>query len=76
MTNANDPAFPQTTNGSNLTDALIPAGLSKREWFAGLAMQGFVTSLGSSLTTTHEMIAEWSVDVADKLIAELAKEPK
>ncbi len=45
------------------------AGMSLREYYAGLAMQGLMTAARHSLTA----IAEESVRVADALIAELKK---
>ena len=48
-------------------------GLTKREYFAAMAMQGI--SANASLTSTSfEKIAEWSVKQADALIEELNKE--
>ena len=49
--------------------------LTKREWFAGLAMQGHC-SLESLIETDPETIANWSLQVADALLSELAKEVK
>ena len=46
-------------------------GLSKREWFAGLAMQGNLTSMRD---WTYKQEAEAAVLAADALIAELNKE--
>lgn len=46
-------------------------GLTKREYFAGLAMQGYVTSLG--LETSTKDVAKWAVEMADALLEELAK---
>jgi hypothetical protein len=45
-------------------------GLTKREYFAAMAMQGI--SANASLTSTSfEKIAEWSVKQAEALITEL-----
>jgi len=47
-------------------------GLTKREYFAAMAMQGI--SANASLTSTSfEKIAEWSVKQAEALITELNK---
>jgi len=48
-------------------------GLTKREYFAGLAMQGAISRAGS--TNNLEDIASYSVKIADTLIEELNKEP-
>ena len=47
-------------------------GLTKREYFAAIAMQGFISILGSSYTSTTR-IAEYSIEAADALIKELNK---
>jgi hypothetical protein len=44
-------------------------GLTKREWFAGLAMQGLLASGEIDVGT----VTSWAVGYADALIAELAK---
>lgn len=48
-------------------------GLSKREYFAAKAMQGMITDMGPNGywegSTTN--IAQWSVELADALIAAL-----
>lgn len=60
------PAFPTIWGNDQW---MIP-GLSKREYFAGLALQGLVpknNELGPVV------IAIWAVQIADALLAELAK---
>jgi hypothetical protein len=42
-------------------------GLSKREYFAGLAMQGYCAN-NECHTGGYEKIAKWSVEMADALI--------
>lgn len=55
--------------------------LSKREWFAGLAMQSFISMIEGSAATVDELrevaavTALTSTLFADALLAELAKEP-
>jgi len=50
----------------------LQEGLTKREYFAGLAMQGMMAN--QNLTSTeNDTIAKWSVDMADALLAELEK---
>lgn len=61
MTKPNDPAFPTETHA-------ILDGLTKREYFAGLAMQGLCAD-----TNYDGDVAASSVKLADALIAELNK---
>lgn len=77
MTNPNDPAF---VKPENLIDSQTNKtywhthGLTKREYFAGLAMQGLLKN-----TDTHyplDAIIEASVGFADRLIVELSREDK
>lgn len=84
MRTENDPAFPCKTekkeiyeDGARYTqsDFNFP-GLSKREYFAAMAMQGIEAS---NFETEHQVtmpsteIAKRSVELADALIAELEK---
>lgn len=48
-------------------------GLTKREYFAALAMQGLIAWPAREVAT-HSRMAEESVACADALLAELAKE--
>jgi hypothetical protein len=50
-------------------------GLTKREYFAGLAMQGLMTSQNQEGEWRHDIksCAEISVQIADALLAELEK---
>jgi hypothetical protein len=66
---ANDPAFP-----IGFDDGITQYfGLTKREYFAAMALQGL---LATTITEgkTYEHIANTSVWCADALLAELAKE--
>ena len=64
--NPNDPAFPcpQGTIETNL-------GLTKREWFAGMALAGLCARERPSSTETYKAWA--AVAQADALIKELEK---
>lgn len=70
--NANQPAFPihdfVNGNGDVQTGSI---GLTKREYFAAMAMQGI---LSSNLEWIN--VAVSSVDFADALISELEKDSK
>lgn len=64
--NAESEAFPRATS-----DGYTTPGLTKREYFAGLAMQGLI---GVQLVAANqELRAELAVQYADTLLAELAK---
>lgn len=51
----------------------IPSGLTKREYFAAVALQAFVAKnlTFSSNEDTYHIRARWAVDQADALIYEL-----
>lgn len=49
MTNPSDPAF----QSGSYKDGFTQAGLTKREWFAGMAMQGLCTNLLQSVEGHH-----------------------
>lgn len=54
-------------------DYYAETGLTKREYFAGLAMQGFAAMRSEDLPDTVDDMANCAVEWADALIAELAK---
>lgn len=51
----------------------LQEGLTKREYFAGLAMQSYVNNLYSSGIRTMEDAAKRSVKMADAILVELEK---
>lgn len=56
-------------------------GLTKREWFAGMALVGMETWCptgvsGFAKANVHEAKAEWAVRMADALLAALAEDAK
>jgi hypothetical protein len=61
MINPNDPAFPASTDHEF-------SGLTKREYFAAMALQGFLADGDSP-----DEAAEWAVESADYLIEALNK---
>lgn len=73
MTNSNDTAYPESHHS-----CWDPGkGLTKRELFAAMAMQGFCAAINPSQQAwTFAEIVDWSVRLADDLIAELNKEKK
>lgn len=73
MENKELPAFPLITNGGSINE-----GLSKREYFAGLAMQGLLASNPKDIQGNMNIpallpVAAFSVEYADALLAELDK---
>jgi hypothetical protein len=74
MTNPNDAAFSKAAfyhpdggiDGPQL-------GLTKREYFAAMALQGLLANSFRSPTSYIESNAEYAVNYADALIAELNK---
>ncbi len=68
-TNANEPAYPMDyANGY----CQPHSGLTKREYFAAMAMQGYCGGefIGQS-GMPQDSIAKWCVDMADALINQL-----
>lgn len=58
-------------------NTVVKGGLSKREYFAGLAMQGVISNtdiLKTSGMACEKDIAQLAIKAADALLAELAKE--
>lgn len=73
MKNENQPIYPDPMRGaeqsfSNQSPHELPMGLTKREYFAGLAMQGMAMS-----DLKFEDIAHDAVKMADAVLAELEK---
>lgn len=73
----NDPAFPTEEAGfdattGNMVNFKSSRGLTKREYFAGLAMQAFI---GEGIGAVYEQCAIACVHYADALLAELEKQP-
>ena len=79
----NEPAFPQAglhiegglyrveTAGMSLDDVV---GLTKREYFAGLAMQGIVSDINVKLDEKGCIsVAKMSLNCVDALLEELSK---
>ena len=87
MTNGNEPINPTTErNWLNQNDTEMVTGvfggLTKREYFAAMAMQGLTTNPEFLKTTNHiteegylKSLCESAVNSADALITELNKTP-
>ncbi len=83
MKNANLPASPIGNLNVNVVD-LDCCGLTKREHFAAMAMQGILSNAGGVIqgnnlsgtgwcNSSAKGLAEWSIECADALLAELEK---
>lgn len=76
-TNSNNPAFPLPKGNENVAPEV--AGLTKREYFAAMAMQGAMANPASmgfasaSKLDPSEIIARSALKYADALIVELNK---
>lgn len=71
MKNGKENIYPITIE-DNGNSSVTYLGLTKREYFAGLALQGMMAN--QHLTSTeNDTIARWSVEIADALLAELEK---
>lgn len=68
----NEPASPLELLGYEVAGRTLHIGLTKRELFAAMAMQGYV-SAGCQGMPTPEVMASLAVRTADALLAELAK---
>jgi len=82
MTNKNDMAMPgieqswaQQQNGSDVEVRTYKAGLTKREYFAAMALSG--TDIYRVMLSGADVnqIAEYVLSVSDAMIAELNKTP-
>jgi len=64
------PAFPTFPNWQS-GDYAVRGGLTKREWFAGMALMGYCAT---KLQISSENVAKWCFDDADAMIAESNRE--
>ena len=74
MSKADEPAFPGKRLDNRAGEIHFLPGLTKREYFAAMAMQGIIQNPGSGSVSLIG-IARDAVRQADALIAELEKEP-
>lgn len=54
---------------SPVVEQVHAAGITRRDWLAGLAMQGLLAS-HAPYTDPYSMLAEEAYDIADAMIAE------
>jgi len=74
MTKANDNVYPVVLQHGLTHDSHVEAGLTIRELFAAMAMQGTCSNYDIWSNTSAREIAGHAVEQADALIAELNKE--
>lgn len=78
MTNGSEPAYPLKVPVMTKNNPLEKIGdhyfygLTKREYFAGLAMQGLCAN-GHYGNLQNELLAEEALSISDALIAEMNK---
>lgn len=48
-------------------------GMALRDWFAGLAMQGMLSTMVASENPVDQTVAAWSYDLADALLVQREK---
>lgn len=74
MNNSDMPAMPVPINpGEVAANGMNLDGLTKREYFAGLAMQGLIASFGQHDVTDSSEVAIDAALFADALLAELER---
>lgn len=71
MSRANEPAYPVTHDPSGNTHY----GLTIREHFAALAMQGLLASNAKEAHADYEWLVNRAVTCAEMLLAELERKP-
>lgn len=82
MSNANEPAFPVIKTewpNSNYHKTYSVGGLTKREYFAAMLFQQFLSGAvlppGFDASEQLSFAAERAIEAADAIIAELEKQP-
>ncbi|WP_369913928.1 hypothetical protein AB8810_12940 [Xanthomonas sp. NCPPB 3005] len=75
MKNGDMAAMPNALAAPTNDGFLSTSGLTKRELFSAMAMQGLSAS-DRYADSPSELIARYAVAQADALLAELAKEPR
>jgi hypothetical protein len=73
MSNANEPAFPVVESHETM-GTRVSCGLSTRELFAAMAMQGLMANPNPPEGISYEMCAVMSIRQADELLKQLEGE--
>ncbi len=66
------PAFPSVTPPFEDVPGVRYSGMSLRDWFAGMTLQGIVAS-DADMNINNDKAAEWSYAQADAMIAQREK---
>jgi hypothetical protein len=74
ITPLQDKGFPSRFSMVMNDEERLCSGLTIRQYYAGLAMQGIMSGLGEHKISDYKTIANASVSMAEHLIAELNKE--
>lgn len=72
MSDYSGPAFPTVMHAQEYQTYTVE-GITKREWFAGMAMQGLCATEQGYVNLDQSDVAGLAVLQADAMIAELAK---
>ena len=64
MTDTSGPAFPIKSS----LDADVERGLTKREWMAGMALQGLLSSIGDVAMPNYNGTARKALNYADAIL--------
>ncbi|MDV3630448.1 hypothetical protein CMU57_02025 [Elizabethkingia anophelis] len=70
MKNANEPISPVLTQSASLQNE-TSLGLTKREYFAGLAMQAIIPDWNLMKGVERAAVADIAVEMADSLLRQL-----
>jgi hypothetical protein len=77
MKNGEEPAYPQSQETKEYFTKTgtfaIGSGLTKREYFAAMAMQGWISCQHEGFTGDSEGYARMAIKAADALLEELSK---
>lgn len=80
MENSNKPIYPIQDGGYPSNESVIEQnsliGLTKREYFAGIAMNGILSKYTLSTPEDQFLIAKLSVELADEILEHLNPTPK
>lgn len=76
--NDGGPAFPldPLIGKSHFDDPMAYPGMTLRDWFAGMALKGYLSSggeYGEQAIQNPDTAARWAYDQSDAMIAERAK---
>jgi len=72
MENKNLPAFPIVVEPGTEGQTSYE-GLSKREWYVGMALQGLLAARGNDPNYTYSELVDDAVSTADSIIEQLEK---